>query len=588
VSVQNLADDPLKRIEYAGPTFDKPLHFGTDTVRTIVNKNALIPKAVVTEEDWIVHPDYHDETVHLAYGTGFDLPEIVQGPVSKLIETLEPVTLAVSVESTTEVSYQWRRDGRDIPKATSAVLSLYKLKLSDQGIYDVVVTGGDGRAFSEAARLTVNPVLAIVQQPVGGTFQSGDEFKLVVKAVGPGPLGYQWRRNETDIDGATTDQLPLASVSDSTGTYDVIVKDANLKSVTSVKVKVAFSVGPALIVEQPASQVVELGSEVQFAVSATGSNLGYQWRKNGVVIANARDSVLNIADVQKGNEGRYDCVVTNGQMGILSESATLQVGIPLVFLQEPEDQTVALGSTITFEALAEGEEVGYQWFFNDKAIPGAIYNTVTVFEADFAKAGRYSVMATASGKTASAEAHLRIFEPGILIYKLTGTGLTYKGTTSQRVTLSGTLLLDKRGQEPRAAFILTRKEGRLNVFEVQRFGSGFHIATTGSTPKAQIAMTEVMGEESGARAVLWLQGADSLIALSKTASTLAPRTLSGSNQRLDLGPDGETLESVSLKAALDTAGSAISRHLAETLDQTIQRLRTDLLVKGYVEIPEER
>jgi len=583
--VAEMADEPLKRIEYAAPNFNTPLHFGSDTMRVLVNKRGLNPRTHVTASDWMPHPGYEDSTVRLAYGLDFGL-QILMHPASVVVEEGGRTTFSVAAEGV-DLRYQWRHDGRAIPKATRSTLALLRLKTEDQGSYDVVVTDQFGiQVISEPALLTVNATLAIVQQPVGGLVQSGDEITLVVKAVGPGPLTYQWRREGEAMDGGMTDRLTITGTPDAMGRYDVVIRDADENAVTSVRVKVSLVTGPPVILEHPVDLVRQVGNKAQFTTVATGEDLSYQWRKNGVVIARATGALFEIASVKEADEGSYDCVVRNGGTGILSQPAVLEVGIPLVFSLEPVDQTVAQGATVTFEVSVTNDDATYQWFFNGVKITGAIDKTLIVSRADFAKAGRYTVTATASDRQGTTGALLRVLEPGILVYKLSGTGLMHSGVTSQRVTLTGNLLIDRQTEVPQAAFVLTRKEGGVNLFEVQRLGSLFRVDSTGPAPKSQTSFTEVGEYDSEDRAVFWLQGADSLIPLPKAGTTLAPRTLSGSHLRLVLDAgNGTVLESVSLSASLDTPSTALSRQRSETLEQALQRLSTGFLQQGHVEIP---
>ena len=47
-------------------------------------------------------------------------------------------------------------------------------------------------------------------------------------------------------------------------------------------------------------------------ISTSGSGLSYQWRKNGVLISGATDSVYIIKSVKLNDAGKYDVIVGNG------------------------------------------------------------------------------------------------------------------------------------------------------------------------------------------------------------------------------------------------------------------------------------
>ena len=68
------------------------------------------------------------------------------------------------------------------------------------------------------------------------------------------------------------------------------------------------------------------GQRATFIVTATGSNLMYQWQKDGVNIATGANSAIYTIDmVAESDEGEYQCVVTNAANSITSTAASLTV-----------------------------------------------------------------------------------------------------------------------------------------------------------------------------------------------------------------------------------------------------------------------
>jgi hypothetical protein len=60
-------------------------------------------------------------------------------------------------------------------------------------------------------------------------------------------------------------------------------------------------------------------------VTATGSNLTYQWRKNGAAIPGATSATFTIASTSEADAGSYDCVVSNPATAETSTAAVLTV-----------------------------------------------------------------------------------------------------------------------------------------------------------------------------------------------------------------------------------------------------------------------
>ncbi len=97
---------------------------------------------------------------------------------------------------------------------------------------------------------------------------------------------------------------------------------------TTVETQRTITVAPAapVITVQPQSQVVLTGTDVTLSVVATGSDpLTYQWRKDGVPIANATGATLTLPAVTEDDGADYDVVVTDPHGTATSAVAALVV-----------------------------------------------------------------------------------------------------------------------------------------------------------------------------------------------------------------------------------------------------------------------
>jgi uncharacterized repeat protein (TIGR01451 family) len=84
---------------------------------------------------------------------------ITQQPQSQTVVENRPATFTVAgtaSQANLVFSYQWRKDGIDIPGATGRSYTIPLTQTSDAGSYDVVVTVAGGSATSTAAALTVD------------------------------------------------------------------------------------------------------------------------------------------------------------------------------------------------------------------------------------------------------------------------------------------------------------------------------------------------------------------------------------------------------------------------------------------------
>jgi ASPIC and UnbV/FG-GAP-like repeat/Immunoglobulin domain len=86
--------------------------------------------------------------------------------------------------------------------------------------------------------------------------------------------------------------------------------------------------GQPIIILQPQSQLVSLGVNVSFSVSASSDAppLRYQWRRNEMALAEETDTTLTLTNVQLVDAGSYTVVVRDGfDDFVISEAATLTV-----------------------------------------------------------------------------------------------------------------------------------------------------------------------------------------------------------------------------------------------------------------------
>jgi uncharacterized delta-60 repeat protein len=153
---------------------------------------------------------------------------------------------------------------------------------------------------------------------------------ITLRGTVTGPFtGLQWRFKGAPISGATGLELPLSNVTLATsGAYDLVVTSAG-GSYTSAPVNVRVR-GPVVLDQEPLPAVGVISNSVSFAVSAFGKlPLGYQWFRDGNVLANATNRTLTLTNLQLTAAGDYAVKVTGGDgTSATSEPAFLTVVPP--------------------------------------------------------------------------------------------------------------------------------------------------------------------------------------------------------------------------------------------------------------------
>ncbi|MDP4207584.1 MAG: immunoglobulin domain-containing protein [Bacteroidota bacterium] len=313
-------------------------------------------------------------------------------PVSQSICLNGSVTFSVVAAGTGPFTYQWKKNGTDIPGATSSSYTKSSLTAGDAGSYTVVVTGSCGNITSNVATLTINAVTGITTQPVTQTVCSGTSVSFTVVASGTAPFTYQWKKNGTDIPTATSSTYTISAVASSdAGSYTVVVTGA-CGNITSNAATLTVNAATS-ITTQPLSQSVCTGVSATFSVVAAGTApFTYQWKKNGTDIPTATSSTYTIPAVISSDAGSYTVVVTGACGNVTSSSATLMVNTPPSITSQPVSQTACPGGSATFNVAATGTGLTYKWQKGGVDIPGATNSTYTISPVAASDAGSYTVV----------------------------------------------------------------------------------------------------------------------------------------------------------------------------------------------------
>ena len=255
-----------------------------------------------------------------------------------------------------------------------------------------------------------SPCAAITNQPASQTVCIGSNTTLSVAATGDG-LTYQWRKGGTNlvdggsISGATTSTLTITSAAaGDAGSYDVVITGTCATVVTSNAVTLSVFPPPTITL-QPQNQIVCPATDATFSVTASESGLTYQWRKGGVNLVNggnisgATSNTLTISAATASNIGTYDVLVT-GNCTLASTTATLSLYASPSITTQPVNKIACIGSTATFNVVASGDGLSYQWrkggidLTNGGNISGATTNTLTITGVGAGDGASYDVVVT--------------------------------------------------------------------------------------------------------------------------------------------------------------------------------------------------
>lgn len=326
----------------------------------------------------------------------------------------------------TGLTYQWQvsqnngttwanlSNNADYNNVTSAELHITAATTGmHNNQYRCVVSGTcTPSATSSATTLTVDTEPVITIQPSGTTVCSGTAASFSVTATGT-DLTYQWQVNNgggwTNVtnggiySNATTAMLNITgpTTTQNNFRYRVIIDGKCGSAITSGEATLLINTAPAIVAQPMNTAVCPGGNHASFSVTATGSNLTYQWEvnngggwanvTNGGIYSNATTASLSIVGASAAENGyMYRCMISGScTPAVTSSSATLSINtLPAINIQ-PANSTICLNGNATFSVAATGTALNYQWqvsgngttwspVFNTGVYSGANTNTLAI------------------------------------------------------------------------------------------------------------------------------------------------------------------------------------------------------------------
>lgn len=174
---------------------------------------------------------------------------------------------------------------------------------------------------------------------------------------------YQWRRNGTNISGATSATYTINNLGTAnSGNYDVRVVDGPVTKFSNVVPLTVFSAKPTFV-QQPSNRVVALGSGVTLnalAVAPTGIN--YVWKKGTKAIESANEPQYELtASATSADAGAYLCAASNSTTVTGSGSTNSNTVQVVVLNTAARSIGGAVGATVKMSAIYFGKATSFRW-----------------------------------------------------------------------------------------------------------------------------------------------------------------------------------------------------------------------------------
>jgi hypothetical protein len=242
----------------------------------------------------------------------------------------EPIILHANFERPTGgVSYQWQKDGVDLPGARSDIYSVQVSSAGYGGVYSVRVTTDTAtvsRVVSEVREFE-RTFVNITRQPEALEVARGGSASFSIETDASSP-SYQWFRNGQPIAGATGRSFAVQNVGPADrGGYSVEVRQGDVR-LRSTVASLALTISRDLYFEtHPAAHTVIAGSLVELsgtATAAAATPVSYQWFRNGAPVAGQTAAVFRFTAASSA-AGRYVLRATSGGFETDSDEAEVVI-----------------------------------------------------------------------------------------------------------------------------------------------------------------------------------------------------------------------------------------------------------------------
>jgi hypothetical protein len=177
----------------------------TLTLSSVASRDAAAYSVVVSNSAGAVASENSTLYVH-------SIPTFSVQPAPQAVILGTSTKFNVVVSAIPGATLQWHKNGNPIAGATSSVLVVNSTSTADVGAYSVVAKNELGVATSNEALLAIAIPPIITTQPISQSVSAKGNIILKTAASGfPAPT-YQWKKNGTNITGATQATLELKGV----------------------------------------------------------------------------------------------------------------------------------------------------------------------------------------------------------------------------------------------------------------------------------------------------------------------------------------------------------------------------------------
>lgn len=301
-------------------------------------------------------------------GVSLTPPSITQQPTGTSQCEGGSHTMTVTAEGSPVISYQWQKDGNDMPGEENNVLILNNLTQADEANYRCLVSNSCETVESNQVYVEVLEAPEFTLHPGSQTKYFGNNVLFEVEASGDDTITYQWYGPSGMLAGENTDQLYLENITIAdTGNYYCTATNT---CGTETSLSATLTAYEQLVADAGTDIGIALGDSTQLDGSYTGGspNISISWSPDTLLYST---NVLDPQTVPLFENTYFTLTINDATVGYQSSDTMLVTIITSDSLNYfgPGDDTLytytnRAGINYVSGTNADGDKIKAQYFHN--------------------------------------------------------------------------------------------------------------------------------------------------------------------------------------------------------------------------------
>ncbi len=307
-------------------------------------------------------------------------PLVTTSPTSTSVTVGQSYSFVAAASGIPAPTVQWERstDGgltwAPVTGATSASYSATAAPADDGAQFRAVFTNSQGTATTSPATLSVPLLPVVTTSPLAVTVAAGASFSFTAAASGYPTPTVQWERSNDNgltwapVVGATsTTYTATAAAGDQGAQFEAVFTNSSGSATTTPAV--LYVTQPPVVTTSPASTSTAIGGAYTFTATATGQPApDVQWQRSGdngvtwgpvtgaltVVHPGVTTTTYTATAAAADGGAQFRAVFSNTTGSVTTAGAVLSVTMAPTLVSSPVSQTINVGTSYTFMAVAYG------------------------------------------------------------------------------------------------------------------------------------------------------------------------------------------------------------------------------------------